>query len=246
LEDVTRDEVRQDVLYYRAYCAGKLALAGEGDKTAAGALLRQFLDQYDNSYHYFEAVELFGDLAFSAGRYDSAAENYGLLAGAPWPDYQARAALAQGRALQAQDMYEEAMRRYETVLSSGLETSEAARLKLFANIGRAVCLAKTGKHQEGIKLLEGIIADNDPKDMELFSRAYNALGACHLEAERPKDALLAYLHVDILFFGQPDAHAEALYHLSKLWAAVNKSDRAVRARTLLHDRYADSVWATRP
>jgi hypothetical protein len=79
--------------------------------------------------------------------------------------------------------------------------------------------------------------------MDLFGRAYNALGRSHLLAKRDKDARLAYLHVDLLFYGNPEVHAEALYHLSKLWDGANRAERAVTARNLLTTRYAGSPWA---
>jgi hypothetical protein len=107
-----------------------------------------------------------------------------------------------------------------------------------------VALAETGKADEAIKQLQELIRKNDPQDAVLFARAYNALGRCYLKQNKPKDALLALLHTDVLFYSDADAHAEALYHLSKLWNEVNKSDRALAARTTLRERYAGSVWAT--
>jgi tetratricopeptide (TPR) repeat protein len=179
-----------------------------------------------------------------AGGYESAAKHYGLLAAAPWPEHQMRAALSGAKAQIALGRYEEALQQYESVLNSSLDTPpEAARQKRFAVVGKSVCLAKAGRQEEGLKLVQQVIVENEPTDTQLFGRAYNALGACYQAAERPKDALLAYLHVDLLFPGDPDIHAEALYHLSRLWAAVNKSDRAVRARSLLQSRYPGSLWA---
>ena len=77
----------------------------------------------------------------------------------------------------------------------------------------------------------------------MIARLYNALGRCYLKQNKPKDAVMAYLHTDVLFYADADAHAEALFHLSKLWSDINKSDRAVAARNTLRERYAGSVWA---
>ena len=61
-----------------------------------------------------------------------------------------------------------------------------------------------------------------------------------------KAALLAYLHVDVLYFNYPNYHAESLYHLSKLWEQIGKRDRAKEAKDKLTTRYKGSSWANKP
>ena len=92
--------------------------------------------------------------------------------------------------------------------------------------------------------MQDLINRNDPQDAALFARAYNALGRCYLKQGKTKEAVLALLHTDVLFSNEAEPQAEALYHLSKLWSEVNKSDRAAAARTTLRQRYAGSIWAT--
>jgi len=236
--------IKQDVGYYSAYCNAKLALTAGGDKTAAIAELRAFIGQNRTTFHFFQGVELLGDLNFSDGKYADAATFYALLGQADWPEYKMRAAVLQARAQTAEGKYDEALAAYDQVLTSGLNTPEAAEQKMHATVGRAVCLAATGKHEEGITIIEDMIAKHDPSNAALFGRAYNALGACYAKANKTQEALMAYLHTDILFFTDRESHAEALYHLSKLWAQVNKADRAVEARSTLQSRYPGTRWAS--
>jgi hypothetical protein len=63
------------------------------------------------------------------------------------------------------------------------------------------------------------------------------------KAGRTKEALLAFLHVDVLYFTTPEAHAEALANLAELWEEVQKPERAVKARQVLQERYGSSPWA---
>ena len=79
---------------------------------------------------------------------------YGLLTNAPWPEYKMRAMVLQARAEAAEGKYSEALSLYEEVLSSGLNTPEAVEQKMHATVGKAVCLAATGKADEGIALIE--------------------------------------------------------------------------------------------
>jgi tetratricopeptide (TPR) repeat protein len=241
---LANDYIKQDAEYYKALCQARLAMTEGGDKTAAMTALLNFVRAAPKSFHFYEAAEVLGDLAQASGKYADAAKYYDPIARATWPDYQMRANNAVGRALTAEKQIDQALERFEKVLSTDLTTPEGNRQKLLATAGKAVCLAEKGKGAEGVALLEDIINKNDSQDTALFARTYNALGKCYLKMNKPKDAVLAFLHTDILFYSEPEAHAEALYHLSKLWTEINKSDRAVTARNTLKERYAGSIWAS--
>jgi len=244
LAEIQTDAVKQEAGYYAAYCNAKLALTAGGDRRVARDGLFEFIRANPATYHFFEAAQLLGDLSFALNEYAEASKYYGALAKADWPEYKMRAAVLQARAQSAEGKFAEAMAAYDQILASGLNTPEAVEQKMQASVGRAVCLAATGRHEEGITIIEDLIAKHDPNDASLFGRAYNALGACYLKVGKTQEALMAYLHTDVLFFTDGESHAEALYHLTKLWAAVNKSDRAVEAGNTLRSRYPGSRWAT--
>jgi len=244
---IKNDVIRAEVGYYTAYSQGQLALTEGGDKAAAIALMMNFIRENPGTFHYFEGVELLGDLHYASGEFDRAAMFYGLIGSkAPWPEYQMRASVLQARSQAEAGNYTDALASFDRVLASGLNTAAAVEQKMHATVGRAVCLAATNQAEEGIKIINDLIAKNDPNDPNLFGRAYNALGACYVKAGATKEALLAYLHTDVLYFTNRQAHPEALYNLAKLWDQVNRSDRAVRARSLLQSRYPGSRWASMP
>ncbi len=60
---VKRSYITQDIKFYEAYAMAQLALRGNGDKSAAGRKLGEFRKAYPQSYHYFKASEMYGDLA---------------------------------------------------------------------------------------------------------------------------------------------------------------------------------------
>lgn len=243
-QKLDREFIKQDVDFYRALCLSRLAMGEGGDKAAAAEAMRRFATTGAQNYHFYEAAEVLGDLAMASGKWSDAAKFYGPITSAPWPDYQMRASNAQARALIGEKKYDEALEKLKAVIGSELATPEALKQKNLAQVGRAICVAETGNPQEGVTALLELIQKNDAQDTALFARAYNALGRCYLKLNKPKEALLALLHTDTLFYADSEAHAEALYQLSKLWPAVNKSDRGVAARNTLRERYAGSVWAT--
>lgn len=244
--DIKRDLVRRDLQFYLAFAAGKIALSSGGDKAAATNSMLAFVRAAPRSHHFFQAAETLGDLSVAQGAFGEAVKYYGAISSkAPWPEYKMRAMMSEARALIAQGSFADAQQKYDAVLSANSDTKESKRQKLFAQVGKARCLAETGSADEGITMIEDIIDKNDPADTELFGRTYNALGDCLLKAGKQKDALMAYLHVDVLFYADAEIHAEALFHLVTLWADVKNNDRSIAARKLLDERYGGSIWAGR-
>jgi tetratricopeptide (TPR) repeat protein len=242
LSKVRRDLVREDVEFYLAYCGAQQALGGNGDVSDAGRKLNEFVREHPQSFHYLEAVETMGDLLMASDKFAAAQRQYAELAKAPWPDYQMRAGVLLGRTLAAQGKHPLAIKQYDIVLAGSADDAAAKEQKLSATLGKAVSLAETEKIDEAVKLIEQMILDTDPEQKELQARAYNALGDSYERAGRKKDALLAFLHVDVLYSTVPDAHAEALSHLATLWDEVGQTARAREAKQTLNDQYHGSRW----
>ena len=244
VDELKKPLVRSDLLFYRALVASRVALTTGGDKAAAKQLMLEYVREHRTSHHFLEAAEVLGDLAVAQGDYASAVRFYGSIASkAPSPEYQLRAMLLEARALVDQGQIASAREKYDSAAGVSASSRESQRLKQFAAIGRARCIAEIGNRDEGIRAIQKIVKDNESTDAELFGRAYNALGDCYRIAEQPKDALMAYLHVDVLFYAEPEIHAEALHWIAMLWEQLGKSDRAAAARDLLRSRYAGSRWS---
>jgi tetratricopeptide (TPR) repeat protein len=238
-----RREVVQDIEFYKALCTAKLALAGNMKIVDAGRMMRAFADANTKNYHYFEASEVVGDLLVALGLYAPAADYYARLDTAPWPDYRMRAGVAAGRALLSQGKTAEALAAFDKVLATTAEGDSSQQQRMAATLGKAAALVASKKPDEAIKIVEGFLEKADPENAPLTARAYNILGTAQRQAGRTKEALLAFLHVDVLYPSAHDAHAEALANLADLWEQVHKTERANRARKTLEERYPESPWA---
>ena len=75
-----------------------------------------------------------------------------------------------------------------------------------------------------------------------MAEAYLRQGDCYQEQQKIRDAVIAYLHVDVLFPTEKELHAEALYRLARLWAPAGRPDRAREASAKLNEIYPDSEW----
>lgn len=238
---------KQDFAFQSAYCKAMLGDEIEGGTAAAAKELLDFLKAYPKSFHFYRAAETLGDLAMRLGSYNKAATYYKQLGRSPAKSDQLKSAVLEANALLAQgpSQSKAALERYSVVVNSKARGAKAERQRQFALAGKAACEAELGKPESAIKTAQEVIRNNDHSDIELFAKAYNALGAGFRKSDNPRDAVLAYLHVDLICYRARDAHAESLYYLSKLWPVVGKPNRASEARSLLKSRYPGTTWASR-
>jgi tetratricopeptide (TPR) repeat protein len=95
----------------------------------------------------------------------------------------------------------------------------------------AECRALAGHVDEAITSLESLISR--VPDPELKARVYNALGDCQRRAKNPREALWDYLWVDTIYHQNPEEHARALYHLSRLFHEFKDEARSAHFRDRL-------------
>ncbi len=231
--------IQQEVEYYQAYAEARRALIGGGDIRAAGAKLRRWVEANANSYHWYEANQLLGDLLVALGVYDRAIAYYDRVEQAPWNDVKMAAQIAKGRALLKQGKIDAARQSFEKAEQLAGDSTDPliVQQKQAAQLGKAMCLTEAKQFDQAIDIIQQVIVSTDPENVTLSARAYNTLGRCLRKAGRTKEALWAFLQVDLLYFTDPVEHAEALKNLAKLWIEVDKPDRAIQAEQTLKQKY---------
>ncbi len=238
--------IAQDMEFYRYYCEGKMGLTGTGgDKEKAAAGLVNLARKNGNSHHMFELSELLGDLAVALGKADGAVNYYNLLLSAPTPELKARGVYRLAQLELGQGKTTEAKTRFQQLTGATASTPGMARLKSLGEVGVAVCEIREGKPEQALAQLKQMVDKYDSTDQELFAHIYNAQGACYTALNQDNLAVLAYLKTDYLFFSDAEAHAEALYYLSKLWPKIGEPAKAADSRSRLVARYAGSAWANK-
>ena len=73
-------------------------------------------------------------------------------------------------------------------------------------LAKAESLAGTKKYKEAETLVRQVIQANPAEDAAAQAPAYNTLGDCLRAANRPKEALIAYLHTDLLYSKDKEEH----------------------------------------
>ncbi|QDV75274.1 tetratricopeptide repeat protein [Botrimarina mediterranea] len=235
--------VKQEIAYYKAACAARLALGGSGDAQEAGRQMTAFIREHGDSFHYYEAVETLGDLRVSLGDFDQAERAYSQLAKAAGIALKARAALLVGRMLQVQGKHEDALKRFDGLIGARVNDPGVAEAQRLAKLAKAESLAATGDLTAGLEIAREVIRSADEREAATLAAGYNALGRCYEAAGESKDALFAYLHTDLLFNTDPLTHAEALAHLGPLWREAGKPDAARDALDRLRRQYAATPQA---
>ncbi len=86
-------------------------------------------------------------------------------------------------------------------------------------------------------MVREVIANSSPEDVALNAQAYNALGGIYRKSHKTDDALLAFLHVELLYPSIPKERIEALENLKDLWTDKQRPNRARETERILRDEY---------
>jgi tetratricopeptide (TPR) repeat protein len=258
--DVTIDNpgVKEELAFYKMYVDAKVAMESGQlvDMKKAKDGLQAYL-RTNLGWHYYEAVELLGTLCLAIADVEvekaksawfrlAIDESYTRLAQAPWDETKIQAVISRAKAQYLNKEVDAALKSFDDALklTAGKDDPKIASLALAAKVGKAEVTGDKNP-ADGIKLVQEIIAKADVEDSRVQAMSALAIARCYEKAGDTKEALLNNLKVDVLYFSQPNLHAEALYNLSRLWPKVNQPQRGKDAENTLRTRYPGSVWAAR-
>ncbi|MGC8641624.1 MAG: tetratricopeptide repeat protein [Isosphaeraceae bacterium] len=238
-ESTDKPFVLQKALYGEAAALADLALIEPTRQKEARDKLSRFVQSYPGSRHIIPAREALIRIQIASGDFPGAETT--LTGLAKLPQAKDRAAVLRAKVLAKQGRHDEAISELDRLLAALPDRSTAQRE---AKLIKAESLVGVKKFKEAETLLEQVIQAAPPEDVATQSAAYNALGDCLRAANRPKDALLAYLHTDLLYSKDRQEHPRALFQIEKLFRSLKQDGRADEYAQRLRQEYPHSQWTS--
>ncbi len=234
-----RDFVRWEIAWLKASSRAKLALTDAAPVEDAVKELTAFIKEAPESYRYYDACALLGDLVVKSGKLSDAGKFYAKLEESKSDSLRARGKAGRANVAFLSNDLEQAESLFAEVADSTTNDSkfEALSVQTTAKIGLARVLAKREKYEEARKTLEDLLASTPNSATLQQASIYGALGEVCADSGATEEAIVAYLHVDLLY---PTARAErvkALQALVGLWRQVGREDRAIETETILRERF---------
>jgi tetratricopeptide (TPR) repeat protein len=245
LKDSPSENLTTDLQFLIARATASKALANEENYDDAIQRLEKFRTAHSRSFHYFESLKLLARLYMSKPDVEHANATMKLLSEAPWNDFKMEADNLQARVELANDHVDAALAALDKVISVKPTSPAEWSRRYEALLTKAACLQKQSKFQDAIDVLTNILDEAADDDTKTLAETCVRLGDCYQAAGRTKEAILAYLRVDILFPKEKTHHAEALYYLSRLFAQDGKFDKAADAQARLQQSYPRSSWTAK-
>jgi tetratricopeptide (TPR) repeat protein len=237
-ETAGRPFPQQTALFREAEILSDLALI-EPDRTKeAKEKLNQFLRSYPGSRHIAAAREAMARLQLHTDDFPGAEASVSELA--KLPKAADRAAVLRTKILARQGKHTEAISELDRLISTAPKGSQRQRGAILA---KAESLAGLKKYQEAETLVRQVIQENPAEDAAVQAPAYNTLGDCLRAANRPKEALIAYLHTDLLYSKDKEEHPRALHEIEALFRQLKQDSRADEFAQRLKQEYPRSTWS---
>jgi tetratricopeptide (TPR) repeat protein len=229
----------QAALFREAEVLTDLALVEPDRVKEAKDKLAAFVRTYSTGRHIAGVRECQARLQLHTGDLAEAETSIAALAKLPRGDE--RAAVLRTKILGKQGKHADAIAQLDKLIASSPKGTERQRAAVLA---KAENLAAMKQFSEAETLLHEVIAGTPPEDAANQAPAYNTLGDCLRAANRPKDALFAYLHTDLLYSKSKEEHPRALHHIAELYRLLKQDGRADEFAQRLKQEYPRSPWAT--
>ena len=231
--------VAEDAAFGQVRVIAELALVEPARAAEATNLLETFSRTYKNGRHIGQALETLAKLQLAKENYNGLEQTLTQLTKLPGGDD--RASLYRIKILTRKGSLDQALAELDKAIAAAPQGSAKRRNSLIA---KAEILVGQKKVKDAEALLKGVIKAAPPEDAATQAAAHNALGDCLKAAGRPKEALYAYLHTDLLFSKERDEHARALAQIAQLWRdpQLNRPDRAEEVIERLKQEYPRSPY----
>ena len=240
--------IRGEYAYVRAAATGHVAVATNENLPSALQSVEEVLDRFTRSIHYYDLLELAGDLERNLGRYKQASVRYKEI-GLASPLLMVRARRLQGNLLAAEDQHEKAIAEFEKVQSCDLGGGFIEQEKMLACLAKTESLISLSRFDEAISSVGTMLSAEYPDEVpgadvrRLLGKAYSLLGQSFSGMKQDQEALVAYLTVDLVYGETSETHAESLFQLFHLWNKGGYPRRAEEVRERLIKNYPRSTWA---
>jgi tetratricopeptide (TPR) repeat protein len=245
LKLAANENLRTDLEFDIARVTAARAFKDEDKYDDAIAGLEKFRAAHPTNFRYYEALRLLAQLYMSKGDVEKGNDALRAMDEAPWTDFKMETDILKARVALAHDDLGSALKALEGVITVTPATPAERSRRYEALVTKASCLQKQAKYQQATDVLSGILEEASDEDTKTLADACVRLGDCYQAGGRTKEAILAYLRVDILFPKEKKQHAEALYYLSRLFSQDGKPDKAADAAARLQERYPKSPWTAR-
>jgi tetratricopeptide (TPR) repeat protein len=236
-ESAARPFPHQAALFREAKVLCDLAAVEPDRLKEAQDKLNQFIRSYPGGRHIAPAREALARLQVNSGDFAGAEATIAALA--KMPKAGERAAVLRTKVLARQGKHAEAIAELDRLIAASPKGSERQRAAMLA---KAESLAATRNYKEAESLVRQVIQENPAEDADSQAPAYNTLGDCLRAANRPKDALIAYLHTDLLYNKDKEEHPRALHGISVVFRQLKQDARADEYAQRLRQEYPRSTW----
>jgi tetratricopeptide (TPR) repeat protein len=228
----------QAALFREAEVLTDLALIEPDRVKEAKDKLTKFVAGYPGGRHILGARECLAKLQLLTGDFAAAQATIADLN--RLPKGAERATVLRTKLLAKQGKYDQAIGELDKLIAGSPKGSARQRAALLA---KAESLAGQKHFKEAETLLHEVIQGNPAEDAAAQAPAYNTLGDCLRAANRPKDALLAYLHTDLLYSKDKEEHPRALHNIVELFRQLKQDGRADEFAQRLKQEYPHSPWS---